>query len=173
MPKITSLVVEASNRWLKISLALILVLIIALTTLNYLGIIDLSKYLPFLPKKANLATEELVMPFTLDTCDIKKEGNPLVLNALPSGDGLSGQIQGLVKEVVKEPIRGSYIITLASLDDKQSYDFNILDQEDLVVDIKQKPSSMSGIKKDNQLLLFFQCSKESNLFKFNQVMIEK
>ncbi len=113
------------------------------------------------------------MPFTLDTCDVKKEGNPLVLNALPSGDGLSGQIQGKVEAVTKEPVRGSYIISLISLDGKQKYDFNILDQKNLVVNNKQKSASMSGIKKDNQLLLFFQCSKESGLFKFNQVMIEK
>lgn len=174
MPKITTLIVESSNKWLKISLALILVIILALTGLNYFGIIDLSKYLPFLPKRSQPQTVELIHPFSLDSCLIKKEGNPLVLEISANDFGSIGKIQGVVDKISTEPIREATIISLSSLDKKQQYNFSLFEQPNLIVDLStNKVASLSALKQNQTLTLSFSCSKESNLFKFTRVTIER
>ncbi len=172
--QIQSLIVEPNHRWIKVLLAILVLLVVALLGLNYFRVIDLK--ISYLPQKSTPATSQTpLLPFSLDTCLVKKEGNPLVESISAQPTGTMGVITGKVENVVAEPVRGSSIISLVSLDGVQKYDFNILPYPGLAVidQTNKKDTTLANIQTGQKVSLYFECSSSDNLFKFTRVSVSQ
>lgn len=106
----------------------------------------------------------------LTSCSVTREGNPLVESLSANNESIQVNFKGKITGLEIDPVIKSHIIKLTSLDDSQTYKFNIRDQKGLYFDSKGEASG-SALKTDQTLLISFTCDKKSNGFKFTKVLI--
>lgn len=155
-------------------LIILLIIAIILFALNYFHKINLKKSLPFLPAVTtpeSISQPKAVTARNLDTCAVTKEDNPLVESLSTKFDIILGIFKGKITDIKVDPIRKSHIISLTSLDNTQSYSFNIKDQEGTILTLKGQEASPSALKTNQIVKISFTCDKKSNGFKFTSIII--
>ena len=125
-------------------------------------------YRKFAP--ATLSTKRPVS-HELDTCAVTKEGNPLVESLSTQSKTIQGKYKGKITDLAIDSIRKSFVIKLTSLDNQQSYSFNIRDQKGVFFG-KNGEASGSALKTTQTLQISFTCSKDTKLLNFTKVLIQ-
>lgn len=170
--QINTLITRPSHFKSKFILILVIVLISLIWTLDHFGIINLSRY--FFPPVSRLpAKSQINQPTALDTCNVKKEGNPLVTSLAENNNIISGTFTGRITAVAQSGSRNSVIISLISEKGNQRYTFNILKQPGLFYDSnKARSVEAQSLAAGQKIMITFNClPKGGNLFKFVQVNI--
>ena len=164
-----------------------IVIVIALFfILNYFNILSLSKVFPrifgFLPhepfaqKIINYSPAKLEKPSanTLESCSVKKEGNPLITDLRTEGNSIIGTYRGIINKITfNNPAKTSASIELVSLKGDQTHLFKVDDENGLVYDYTQgKDASLGNLKKGMSIAMTFNCfPQKDNLFKYSRIVV--
>lgn len=148
-----------------ISVVLVLALILIVAALNSFHLLKLST-------KNVVPQAKPTNPHALDSCDLIKEGNPLVDELSTQFDTKQGSLKGKIAELERDKIRGSVTFKLQSLDKTQEYKFNILEKANFIVSsITNKVVTTSALKNDQFIQAAFVCNKDTNLLEFTKLNI--
>jgi len=126
--------------------------------LSILLLLALSPLLVFIVRIPSFKLATPTISHDLASCLVTKEGNPLVESLSESAETIQVNFKGKITGLEVDPVINSRIIKLTSLDESQTYSFNIRDA-----------TSSSALKTDQTLLISFICDKKSNGFKFTKI----
>lgn len=183
---ITGKDIETGSKLLGLALIFAIVLFLAL---NYFNWVSLSLVYPkifgFLPHRP-IVEKEIKLTITpppkivdasqgLESCSVKKEGNPLVedVRSLPDGT-IIGVIRGNIDNISFNMGKKSGAISLISISQGQSHTFKrIEDEEGLVYDATlQKEIKLSGLKRGMTVQISFNCfPDQDDLFKITRIAV--
>lgn len=110
-------------------------------------------------------------PSQLESCAVRKEGNPLVQNVTVIDDVVVGQFEGMVTSMI--PSSGSATITIASFTGNQLHTLTI-PKTIPVYDVKATaPLPFDSIQTGKTVLVTFNCfEKKQNKYEFTSIGVE-
>lgn len=154
----------------KLLLILVGVLIVVVVGLNlYLYFqAQARKGRPFVPK----ATPEAIK-INLETCDVKKEGNPLVSDVTKLPDGtIVGNFAGNINKT-ESFLDGRLSFEVIAPKGDQTYTFTVREEEGLVFDLKEgKDLKLTDLAPGNTVTMSFNCFPEkNNQFKITRITV--
>lgn len=176
MPDQIKVVIASSQRFKrKLILISLITLGITIYALFYFKIVPQSKSSSQAPQATNLNKNQISSQAALDNCDVTKEGNPLVRSLTKDSGIISGTFVGRILDLTQNKAKDSMKITLASIDFRQKYTFNILNRPGLIYDSKTlKLTDKSVLQTNQNIVITFSCSpNQGNSLKFDQISILK
>lgn len=109
----------------------------------------------------------------LETCDLKKEGNPLVSDVTKLPDGtIVGNFVGNINKT-ESFVDGRLSLEVVAPRGDQTYTFTVREEEGLVFDLKEgKDLSLSDLAPGNTITMSFNCFPEkNNQFKITRITV--
>lgn len=146
-----------------------------------LGLILIGLWPTFSKKlKIPALNTSITIPNSLEKCDLKKQGNPLLaqepkLVKADKGDALEGVFKGTIQNIKVAPANLSAQVQLASDNNKQVHTFNVKVEGGLSV-YKKNPIQdliLNDLKNGQAVSLTFSCpANQPDQFRITKVVVE-